>query len=493
MVPPREVESSLGGSTVLLGSRIGRSCCAGLCLALGIFISALASPAAQADQLVLRIKLGTSDQVVSRHGLTLISRLTAANDRLVLVDVGPSRSAESVASWIVQDSDVLSAESDASVSLPVLSSMQLVSSVPPEELEALRQMQGTGATPCQSSFLPYEPWAGFSLQRASERISLSAAHAVSPDCGATTVAILDTGVDPDHELLQGALVEGYDFIEQQAGIPSEWNNLDHSVQAILEDTLKARADHSVQAILEGGGDTLPLESSFGPLIDPQLAMEWEDTELPAFFGHGTMVAGIVRLVAPAARIMPLKVFNADGEGSLFDILAAIYYAVDHGARVINMSFSMDRQTQELRQALQYARSRGVVCVAAAGNRGTHSQVFPAAYSSVLGVASTTGTDGLSEFSNFGSGFIALAAPGSAIVSLYPGGHFAAGWGTSFSAPFVSGAVALIHNLVPYRAAPDGQSAQIQVVRNGADWLQELAGDIGAGRLNTYQSLLQAAQ
>ena len=65
------------------------------------------------------------------------------------------------------------------------------------------------------------------------------------------------------------------------------------------------------------------------------------SRLPHAFGHGTMVAGLVHVVAPTASIMPLKAFSADGSSNLFDIERAIYYAVDHGAKVINMRFSMD--------------------------------------------------------------------------------------------------------------------------------------------------------
>src|SRR3989442_6312229 len=82
------------------------------------------------------------------------------------------------------------------------------------------------------------------------------------------------------------------------------------------------------------------------------------TIVPCQKVRGSMVAGIIHLVAPAAQIMPLKAFEADGTAHLFDILRAIYYAVDHGAKVINMSFSTEQRSAEMKRAINYAVSRG---------------------------------------------------------------------------------------------------------------------------------------
>src|SRR3989442_4204888 len=155
------------------------------------------------------------------------------------------------------------------------------------------------------------------------------------------------------------------------------------------------------------------------------------TIVPRTFGHGPMVAGIIHLVAPAAQIMPLKAFEADGTAHLFDILGAIYYAVDHGAKVINMSFSTEQRSAELKRAINYAASHGVVCVSSAGNNGARLLVYPAAFDNVLGVASTSNLDARSTFSNFGDQVVTLAATGERIITTYPGGHYAAAWGTSF--------------------------------------------------------------
>src|SRR5882672_11526398 len=162
-----------------------------------------------------------------------------------------------------------------------------------------------------------------------------------------------------------------------------------------------------------------------------------------------MVMGVIHLVAPTAQLMPLKAFHSDGTASLSDILRAIYYAVQNGANVINMSFDMKTSSAELQKALDYANQKGLICAAAAGNDGIQEIVYPAALQSdVMGVASTTDQDARSSFSNYGNAIVWVAAPGEAIVSTYPYSTYAAGWGTSFSAPFVSGGASLLHNLQP---------------------------------------------
>jgi subtilisin family serine protease len=87
----------------------------------------------------------------------------------------------------------------------------------------------------------------------------------------------------------------------------------------------------------------------------------------AAFGHGTMVMGVIHLVAPKARLLPLKAFSSAGTGYLSDILRAIYYANQNGANVINMSFNLMTSSTELSSALDQANKSGVICAASAGN------------------------------------------------------------------------------------------------------------------------------
>ena len=456
-------------------------------------LPAAAAPGAVSPdrQLLLRADGAQVDAIAQRHGLTVVSVVGPPADRLALVTVPTGQTLADLEAALVEDPDVRAVDRQERVFLPALSAAdQAGATSPGSTLTSV----GTATTPCLAREVANEAWSGFVLQAAADLIDLAQAHAVSPDCGEATVAILDTGVDPDHELLRDSLILGYDFLEDVLGIPSEWIQPDHSVQAILEETYRAQAQHSVQAILEGRGEIVELQASLGPIQDPEVSLLGEGIDLsalPPYFGHGTMVAGIVHLVAPAAKIMPLRVFDSYGEARLFDIIRAIYFAVDNGADVVNMSFSMEAQSQELLHAVHYARSRGVVCVAAAGNQGEQDRVFPAAFSPVLGVASTTQEDLLSPFSNFGSGRVAMAAPGSGVVSIYPGGLFAIGWGTSFSAPFASGTAALLHRVLPAGTTSASQ-VRTRALRQGSDWLPHLAGQIGSGRLNVLGTLAAAS-
>jgi len=200
----------------------------------------------------------------------------------------------------------------------------------------------------------------------------------------------------------------------------------------------------------------------------------------AAFGHGTMVAGIVHLVAPTARIMPLKAFHADGQGYTSDIIRAIYYATWKGAKVLNMSFSSPTSSPEVKRALYYATSQGLVSVASVGNDGSASLVYPAALDKVMGVASTSNDDVRSTFSNYGAA-VWVAAPGEGIITTYPWSSYAAGWGTSFSTPFVSGAAALLVGM-------EGTADYAQVSQ-AVSLAHPLTSDLGHGRLDLYQAIL----
>ena len=204
----------------------------------------------------------------------------------------------------------------------------------------------------------------------------------------------------------------------------------------------------------------------------------------AAFGHGTMVAGVVHLVAPTANIMPLKAFSADGTGYTSDILRAIYYAVQKKATVINMSFSRPTPTQELKRALDHANSSGLIPVSSAGNEGIAALRYPAALANVVGVASTSNEDTRSSFSNYGKDLVWLAAPGEGIVTTYPGGTYAAAWGTSFSTPFVSGGAALFTGL------------KTTASYNEASWAlahaKPLSSNLGYGRLDLYRAVAALA-
>jgi hypothetical protein len=279
-------------------------------------------------------------------------------------------------------------------------------------------------------------WNSYVNQPAASVVEVQTAQSQFQVTGAGTVADIDTGVDPNHPVLKGVLLQGYDFTRNQPGA-SEMNDLPSSFGTPSCTTTcsgPAQVNQSSAAILD--------QSSAAIL----------DTGQNSAFGHGTMVLGIIHLVAPTAELLPLKAFKSNGTANLSDILRAIYYAVQQGnANVINMSFDTTTASAELKNALDYANQLGLTCVASAGNDGAQEIVYPAALQNdVMGVASvgsTTATEGTrSSFSNFGSSIVWVAAPGEQIVTTYPFSTYAAGWGTSFSAPFVSGGAGLLHAL-----------------------------------------------
>jgi subtilisin family serine protease len=316
-------------------------------------------------------------------------------------------------------------------------------------------------------------WTGFKLQPAATIIRNDDAHR-DFGTGAGVVAIIDSGIDVNHPSLQGAFVEGFDFLTESTNITSDTASLQQSTAVILEYT---SSDPAMDPLT-----LAQLNQSTAVILEQSTAVILESQPLPSGFGHGTMVAGLVHLVAPTAKIMPLRVFKADGTGEVYDVIRAIYYAVDHGATVINMSFSLTEWSDELVRALNYAANHRVVMVASAGNQSKETVVFPAGFRSVLAVGSTDIQDRRSTFSNFGRTLVRLSAPGEGLVTTFPGNHWALVSGTSFSTALVSGAASLVLQRDPTMDPEDVDDALSRAnrPRYGA-----LAGDL---RLDLYYAL-----
>jgi hypothetical protein len=168
------------------------------------------------------------------------------------------------------------------------------------------------------------------------------------------------------------------------------------------------------------------------------------------YGHGTAVAGIILQVAPKAKILPIRALRPDGSGDVATIAAAIDWAVQKNARIINLSLGTNLDVSALKTAVDYATSMNIYVVASAGNEGNGNSItYPAAYASagtysryLVSVGSTTATSVMSSFSNR-SPALEVAAPGEQIFSAYPGNQVAHATGTSFAAPIVSGLLALL--------------------------------------------------
>jgi subtilisin family serine protease len=147
-----------------------------------------------------------------------------------------------------------------------------------------------------------------------------------------------------------------------------------------------------------------------------------------------------------------------------------------------MSFDFTSYSPELARAIQYANSKGVVSVASAGNDGKRTVVYPAGLPGVVDVASTSNNDIQSTFTNYGAPPVWLSAPGEGVMTTYPWSTYAAGWGTSFSTPFVAGTAAMM-------MGTSGGCSATNVPRGlaVADYIGDV--DMGWGRLDTYQAVL----
>ncbi|MBA0087059.1 MAG: S8 family serine peptidase [Acidobacteria bacterium Pan2503] len=324
-------------------------------------------------------------------------------------------------------------------------------------------------------------WNSYANQPAAQIVHVADAQSQFGVTGSGIVADIDTGVDPTHPALQSVLLPGCDFTRNQPDGScqpggSEITDVCPSLfascsppscrscsSAQVNQSTAAVLDQSTAAVLDCNGNS-PCQY--------------------AAFGHGTMVMGVIHLVAPTAQLMPLKTFKSDGTGFLSDILRAVYYAVGNNANVINMSFDTQTNSRELKKALNYANQKGKISVASVGNEGQSAPpltVYPAEWQNdVMGVASTSDQDTRSSFSNYGNAIVWVAAPGEAIVTTYPFGTYAAGWGTSFSAPFVSGGSALLLNMNANTSEPQASHALAHAVPVGAQ--------MGHGRLHLVQAL-----
>lgn len=449
-----------------------------VCLLAGVAVSAQTA-------YVLTTSPTSVQDVCQRHGLDNKNPVWSNSTTAVNVVADPAnRLVSSVVTDVDSDAYVVTFEPNLKVGLAELSgaaSTQLAQST-----VALLD------TYTKSTIISYfggSVLSSYVQQPATSILRLSQAQATFGLTGVATVAVIDTGVDPNHAVLASVLVPGFDFTRNVAGIPSEMLDLDSTTSTTLTQSTVALLDspqmvgvnpYSV-ALLDQSTVAL-LDQSTVALLD-QSTVALLDTPLPAAFGHGTMTAGLVHLVAPTARIMPLKAFKADGTSDIANIVRAVYYAVDHGANVISMSFELNTQSPALKAALSYAASRGVISVASSGNDASSVQVWPASLSSVIGIGSTSNTDVRSVFSNYGSPDVMYAAPGEGVITTFPGNNYAAAWGTSFSTPLAAGAAALVLQ----RNAAGGSS----YVRNAFDKSAVPVQYMGKGRLDIYQALMNA--
>lgn len=287
------------------------------------------------------------------------------------------------------------------------------------------------------TFVPNDPYFASGTQWAPQKIQAPAAWDLATGSG-VTIAVIDSGIDPNHPDLRDRLVPGYNFFD-------------------------------------GSYDT-----SDG-------------------CGHGTHVAGIAAAtgnnsegitgIAFNSRLMPIKAINNYCSGSVGSIILGITYAVDQGARVIVISSGTTSPHNALLDAINYARSRGVIVVAASGNSNTDVPFYPASYPEAFAVAGTDANDNRYGASNFGSQ-IDVAAPATPIYSTYwsgsTGSTYANMGGTSMAAPHVAGVAALVLSINPGLSA----SQLEDLLKANADDLGAIGWDpyFGSGRVNAWRAV-----
>ena len=302
---------------------------------------------------------------------------------------------------------------------------------------------------------------GYVTQPAAQIVGVATAQSQYNVDGFGIVAVIDTGVDPNHPVLMPVLMPGYDFTRNRDSA-DEKGDIQQSTAAVVDGVGAAWVNQSTAAVVD------------------QSTAAVVDSNQYAAYGHGTMVAGVIHLVAPKAMILPLKAFNADGTGYTSDVIRAIYRAVKDNAKILNMSFSFASPSKEVSNAISYANRNDVIVIAAVGNDGQKTTVYPAGYSDrVMGVASTANNDVRSSFSNYGS-MVFVGAPGEGIVTTYPWGTYAAVWGTSFSTPFVAGTAALLLDVNSTASETEASDAIAHAKLVGSD--------LGNGRLDVSQAV-----
>ncbi len=273
--------------------------------------------------------------------------------------------------------------------------------------------------------------AAFADQYATNTLGVSTAHARAQGAG-VAVAVLDTGIAVDHPALAGARVlAGFNFVTETTSTSDLGDGADN----------------------DGDGQT------------------------DEGVGHGTFVASLIHRVAPDAALLPVVVLDSEGRTGNFRIAKGVFYAVDRGVEVINMSFGSTYNSEAVEDALDEAELLGIVAVAAAGNCQTSEREFPASRRGVVGVVSVDIDDRKSDFSNYNDR-MTISAPGgsetdagdptgydpaAAILGALPDGSFGVWEGTSLAAPWVAGTAALIRGQHP-EWAPSEPTADRVVAR-----------------------------
>jgi subtilisin family serine protease len=313
--------------------------------------------------------------------------------------------------------------------------------------------------------------------------------------GSVHVAVIDTGVDFSNPVLAGTSLGAVDV----TGADDPSGILAQETSPMVDQETSPMVDQETSPMVDAA-NTIVLNQETSPMVDQETSpmVDQAGHKLPEALGHGTMVAGIIHLVAPNAQILSIKAFTTDGKASLSSILAALGVAIDQGVDVINASWSVDEYSGALADKIAQAQLKNIIIVGSVANNSSPQIVYPAGLPSAIGVGCTDSADNRCSFSNYGSD-VNLAAPGSGITSTFPMSYvsggvtyplpgFATGWGTSFSTPYVTGTVALLRSLKSQQNLNAVQAAWD--LGTSADPLPRHL-QLGAGRLDVFGACVAA--
>ncbi len=336
--------------------------------------------------------------------------------------------------------DDVSVERDQVVQLPILDLDRYQSS-------GIRDLQNEIDRSFPVDFFRRSVPSEFVRQRAVSQAQIASSW-YAHGTGSGIVAVIDTRVDRGHSFFRHSLVPGIDYLDP-SGDGSELRGLSDEVLALINPTTTPLLGRRWRFVSKGHSARFEPSALSNPAIN----------SVPLGLGHGTMVAGAIRLVAPNARILPIRAFGQSGTGRLFHVIQGIHDATARNARVINLSLNTYVYSPELERTTAQVSDQGVILVASTGNDGlTNIPSYPASLPKVTGVASVNTWNRRSLFSNAGADLTWVSAPGEAVYLPFLGQRWAAGWGTSFSAPLVSGLAAKVVNRRPGATYSDLQSA-----------------------------------
>jgi len=308
-------------------------------------------------------------------------------------------------------------------------------SLSPVSFRSQKQRTSTAPKRVAGLFVPNDPYYETYADRYLRPLGVESAWAMTRGDPRLVVAVIDTGVDCQHEDLVGAC----------------WVNTGEIPGNGVDD------DHNGYVDDVGGWN-----------------FTTDTPDVRDVHYHGTHVAGIIAArinngkgiagIAGNVTIMPLAIFQPQGVGTYYDLIRALLYATDNGARVINLSLGATSYSLGEAAAVRYAVKHGVVVVAAAGNMGMRRRFYPAAHPEVIAVSALDERGYPASFTNYGD-YIDVAAPGVSVISTIPHNGYGAASGTSMAAPHVSGLAALLLSRHPTLSPADVRAYIRQTARD----------------------------